>query len=257
MNPEVLRGLLEAVARGDVAPRQAMERLRGFPMHALDEATVDTQRHARCGFPEVIYGAGKTESQIVAIAAALAEAGEPILATRVDAAIGERLRERFPEGRYAPIARVFTRAGRHPLPPASPVAVVCAGTSDLPVAEEAAETAEALGAPVKRVRDVGVAGMHRLFDHLPVLHQSAAIVVVAGMEGALPSVVGGLTDRPVIAVPTSVGYGASFGGLAALLGMLNSCAAGVSVVNIDNGFSAGFQAGLIARLAARKLPEQG
>jgi pyridinium-3,5-biscarboxylic acid mononucleotide synthase len=257
MSPEALRELLEAVARGDLAPREGVERLRRFPVHMLDEATVDMQRHARCGFPEVIYGAGKTEAQIVAIAEALAEAGEPILATRVEATIGERLRRRFPEGRYAPVARVFTRAGRHPLPPAMPVAVVCAGTSDLPVAEEAAETAGALGAPVERVRDVGVAGVHRLFDHLPVLHEVAAVVVVAGMEGALPSVVGGLTDRPVIAVPTSVGYGASFGGLAALLGMLNSCAAGVSVVNIDNGFSAGFQAGLIARLAARAAPGQG
>ena len=257
MSPEALRELLEAVARGDLAPREGVERLRRFPVHTLDEATVDTQRHARCGFPEVIYGAGKTEAQIVAIAEALAEAGEPILATRVEATIGERLRGRFPEGRYAPVARVFTRAGRHPLPPALPVVVVCAGTSDLPVAEEAAETAMALGAPVERVRDVGVAGVHRLFEHLPVLHDAAAVVVVAGMEGALPSVVGGLTDRPVIAVPTSVGYGASFGGLAALLGMLNSCAAGVTVVNIDNGFSAGFQAGLIARLAARSASGQG
>jgi NCAIR mutase (PurE)-related protein len=252
MSPEALRELLDAVARGDIAPKEGVERLRRFPMLSLQDATIDTQRHARCGFPEVIYGAGKTEAQILAIAEALAEAGEPILATRVDATVGDRLRERFPEGRYAPIARVFTRAGRHPLPPALPIAVVCAGTSDLPVAEEAAETAEALGAPVERVRDVGVAGVHRLFEHLTLLGEAAAVVVVAGMEGALPSVVGGLIDRPVIAVPTSVGYGANFGGLAALLGMLNSCAAGVSVVNIDNGFSAGFQAGLIARLAARQ-----
>jgi len=252
MSPEALRELLDAVARGDVAPQEGVERLRRFPMLSLEEATIDTQRHARCGFPEVIYGAGKTEAQIVAIAEALAEGGEPILVTRVEATIGEGLRERFPDGRYAPIARVFTRAGKHPLPPAWPVAVVCAGTSDLAVAEEAAETAEALGAPVERVRDVGVAGMHRLFEHLSLLRDAAAVVVVAGMEGALPSVVGGLIDRPVIAVPTSVGYGANFGGLAALLGMLNSCAAGVSVVNIDNGFSAGFQAGLIARLAARQ-----
>jgi pyridinium-3,5-biscarboxylic acid mononucleotide synthase len=257
MNPEALRELLEAVARGDVAPRDAVERLRRYPLHRMEDATLDTQRHARCGFPEVIYGAGKTEAQILAIAGALAKAEEPILVTRIDAGVGARLREQFPEGRYAPVARVFTRAGRHPLPPALPVAVVCAGTSDLPVAEEAAETAEALGAPVERVRDVGVAGMHRLFEHLQLFYEAAAVVVVAGMEGALPSVIGGLTDRPVIAVPTSVGYGASFGGLAALLGMLNSCAAGVSVVNIDNGFSAGFQAGLIARLAARSASGQG
>jgi pyridinium-3,5-biscarboxylic acid mononucleotide synthase len=150
VNPEELRGLLEAVARGDLGPGEAMDRLRVFPAHALEEATVDTQRHARCGFPEVIYGAGKTEAQVLAIADALAEAGEPILATRLEPALGERLREHFPEGRYAPIARVFTRPGRHPLPEALPVAVVCAGTSDLPVAEEAAETAQALGAPVER-----------------------------------------------------------------------------------------------------------
>ena len=251
MNPSVLRGLLDAIAKGELHPDEAMERLRAFPASVLEDATVDTQRHARCGFPEVIYGAGKTEAQIIAIAEALAEAGEPILATRLDAGLGETLRRRFPDGRYAPIGRVFTRPGRHPLPPAETVAVVCAGTSDLPVAEEAAETAAALGAQVERVRDVGVAGVHRLFGHMSLLREAAAVVVVAGMEGALPSVVGGLTDRPVIAVPTSVGYGASFGGLAALLGMLNSCAAGVSVVNIDNGFSAGYSAALIARLAAR------
>ena len=255
MNPSVLRALLDAVAKGDMRPDDAMERLRTFPAEVLEDATVDMQRHARCGFPEVIYGAGKTEAQVLAIADALAEAGEPVLATRLDAALGDALRRRFPDGRYAPVGRVFTRPGRHPLPPAGTVAVVCAGTSDLPVAEEAAETAAALGADVERVRDVGVAGMHRLLRHASLLREAAAVVVVAGMEGALPSVVGGLTDRPVIAVPTSIGYGASFGGLAALLGMLNSCAAGVSVVNIDNGFSAGYSAALIARLAARPLPE--
>lgn len=250
MNPEQLRELLEAVARHDVTAPEAMNRLRHFPAQVLDGATVDTERHLRCGFPEVIFGAGKTEAQVMSIAAALAEAGEPILATRLEASIGERLSRQFPGGRYAPVARVFTRPGRHALPPAERVLVLCAGTSDLPVAEEAAETASALGAPVERLSDVGVAGVHRLLQHRALLQEAAAVVVVAGMEGALPSVVGGLTDRPVIAVPTSIGYGASFGGLAALLGMLNSCAAGVSVVNIDNGFSAGYSAALIARLAA-------
>jgi pyridinium-3,5-biscarboxylic acid mononucleotide synthase len=250
MNPAELRALLEAVARREVTAEDAMAKLRHFPSHVLDEATVDTERHLRCGFPEVIFGAGKTEAQVISIATALAEAGEPILVTRLDPSIGERLSRQFPGGRYAPVARVFTRPGRHPLPRAEQVVIVCAGTSDLPVAEEAAETASALGAPVERLQDVGVAGVHRLLRHRELLQEAAAVVVVAGMEGALPSVVGGLTDRPVIAVPTSIGYGASFGGLAALLGMLNSCAAGVSVVNIDNGFSAGYSAALIARLAA-------
>jgi len=251
VNQESLRRLLDSVARGETRPADALERLRGFPSRVLDEATVDSQRSLRSGFPEVIFGAGKTVDQVLAIAESLAVAGEPILVTRVGPETAERLVRRFPDGRHSSLARTFSRAGAEVLPPAAMVAVVCAGTSDLPVAEEAAETAAALGAPVERVRDAGVAGLHRLLRHEALLREAAALVVVAGMEGALPSVVGGLTDRPVIAVPTSVGYGASFGGLAALLAMLNSCVAGVSVVNIDNGFSAGYGAALIARLAAR------
>jgi hypothetical protein len=251
VNPESLRQLLDSVARGEMRPAEALERLRGFPSQVLGEATVDSQRSLRSGFPEVIFGAGKTADQVLAIAESLAAAGEPILVTRVTSEAAERLMRRFPDGRHSAIARTYSRPGAAVLPPAATVAVICAGTSDLPVAEEAAETATALGAPVERVRDAGVAGLHRLLRHEALLREAAALVVVAGMEGALPSVVGGLTDRPVIAVPTSVGYGASFGGLAALLAMLNSCAAGVTVVNIDNGFSAGYGAALIARLAAR------
>ena len=250
MNPESLKRLLEAVAAADVSPGDALERLRGLPVAELPEATLDNHRFLRCGFPEVIYGAGKTVDQVLSIARRIVEAGEPLLATRLSPEALLALVRAHPGGRSSEEARVFHLPGTEPLPPAGRVAVIAAGTSDLPVAEEAAWTAEALGAPVERLRDVGVAGLHRILRHERVLREAAALVVVAGMEGALPSVVGGLTDRPVIAVPTSVGYGAHFGGLAPLLGMLNSCVAGVTVVNIDNGFSAGYSAALIARLAA-------
>jgi NCAIR mutase (PurE)-related protein len=250
VNRSDLERILQTVARGMMTPGEALERLSGFPALDLPEATLDAQRSLRCGFPEVVFGQGKTVEQILGIAERIVEAGEPLLVTRLEPKASAALVARFPDGRVSPVARIFARPGREPLPPAGTVAVICAGTSDLPVAEEAAETAAAMGAPVERLRDVGVAGLHRLLRHETLLRTAASLVVVAGMEGALPSVVGGLTDRPVIAVPTSVGYGASFGGLAALLGMLNSCAAGVSVVNIDNGFSAGWCAVLIARLAA-------
>jgi NCAIR mutase (PurE)-related protein len=246
MTPAALRRVLDAVSEGTLTAAEAFEKLRGFPAIEIPEGTVDQQRSIRCGFPEVIFGEGKTSSQITRIAERIVGAGEPLLATEA----AEALIERFPEGRLSREARIFSRPGADALPAAELVAVVSAGTSDLPVAEEAAETAIALGAPVERVRDVGVAGLHRLLRYEALLRDAASLVVVAGMEGALPSVVGGLTDKPVIAVPTSVGYGASFGGLAALLAMLNSCAAGVTVVNIDNGFSAGYSAALIARLAA-------
>jgi len=255
MTPESLREVLDAVARGTVSPTQAMKDLAGFPALETEHATLDRQRGIRCGFGEVIFGQGKTVEQILAISERLVDAGEPLLATRLSPEAMEVLTGRFPEGRASILGRIFSLPSRDPLPPAETVAVICAGTSDLPVAEEAAETAVALGAPVQRIRDVGVAGLHRLLSHEDSLRRAAALVVVAGMEGALPSVVGGLTASPVIAVPTSVGYGASFGGLAALLAMLNSCAAGVSVVNIDNGFSAGYSAALIARQTAHR-PEE-
>jgi NCAIR mutase (PurE)-related protein len=188
--------------------------------------------------------------QIVSIADRIVRAGEPLLATRLSSDALAALVAGWPEGQGHPVARLFHRPGSGILPAAAPVSVVSAGTSDQPVAEEAALTAEALGAPVRRIRDAGVAGIHRLLEHETSLREAAVLVVVAGMEGALPSVVGGLVDRPVIAVPTSVGYGASLGGITPLLAMLNSCAAGVSVMNIDNGFGAGYAAALVARLAA-------
>jgi len=213
----------------------------------LHFAKPDYDRQQRRGMPEVIYGAGKTAAQITAIMRALNAAGQNAFATRVTAEQASAVCAEIPGAVYREDARILTH-DVVPLPERKgKVAVLCAGTSDLPVAEEAAITAERLGASVERVFDVGVAGLHRLLSRMDRFADARAIVVVAGMEGALPSVVGGLTDKPVIAVPTSVGYGASFQGLAALLGMLNSCAAGVTVVNIDNGFGAGVAAALINR----------
>jgi len=211
----------------------------------LHFAKPDYARQQRCGVPEVIYGAGKTASQIVAIIRALNDAGQNAFATRVTPEQAAAVREELPEAVYRAEARILVRDVVPLPPPAGKVAVLCAGTSDLPVAEEAAVTAERMGAAVERIYDVGVAGLHRLLSRVERFADAHAIIVVAGMEGALPSVVGGLIDKPVIAVPTSVGYGASFNGLAALLGMLNTCAAGVTVVNIDNGFGAGVAAARI------------
>ena len=213
----------------------------------LGFAKPDFDRLRRRGIPEVIYGSGKTPEQIAEIIAALNGRGQNAFATRVSPEQAAAVRKRFPDANYRSDCRILTR-DVVPLPePRGKVAVLCAGTSDLPVAEEAAVTAERMGAAVTRVYDVGVAGLHRLLSRVDSFADALAIVVVAGMEGALPSVVGGLSDRPVIAVPTSVGYGASFHGLAALLGMLNSCAAGVTVVNIDNGFGAGVAAAMVNR----------
>jgi NCAIR mutase (PurE)-related protein len=254
MDANELRFLLERVRDGAVAPDDALMRLRwkapyqdtgGF-------ANVDLHRRLRCGFPEVIFGQGKTAEQIVAILRTLDEHGEGGLATRVDHETALRLLQEFPDGQYNELGRTFRVASRNdPGPKLGKVVVVTAGTSDLPVAEEARVTAEAWNCEVGLVADVGVAGLHRLFHRLEALHGADALVVVAGMEGALPSVVGGLVDCPVIAVPTSIGYGAHFGGLAALLGMLNSCSSNVVVVNIDSGFNGGHVAGLIARRAGQ------
>lgn len=217
----------------------------------FDFAKPDYDRLRRRGMSEVIFGAGKTAEQIIEIMQALNAAGQNAFATRVAPEIAQKVCSALPDAVYVATARVLTH-DIVPLPEKrGKVAVLCAGTSDLPVAEEAAITAERMGACVERLYDVGVAGIHRLFSRLDRFEDAHAIVVVAGMEGALPSVVGGLTDKPVIACPTSIGYGASFQGLAALLGMLNSCASGVTVVNIDNGFGAGVAASLINRLAVR------
>jgi len=213
-------------------------------------AKPDYDRLRRRGVAEVIYGAGKTAAQITAIMRALNEAGQNAFATRVTPEQAAAVCDALPGAAYRADAHILT-CDVVPLPPQrGKVAVLCAGTSDLPVAEEAAITAERMGANVERVYDVGVAGLHRLLSRMELFGDARAIIVVAGMEGALPSVVGGLTDKPVIACPTSVGYGASFGGIAALLGMLNACASGVTVVNIDNGFGAGVAAALINRQTA-------
>ncbi len=216
----------------------------------LGFARLDLDRQRRCGVPEVIYGPGKTAAQLVEIVRRQNDAGQNALATRVSPEQAAQALASLPGAVYHEVARALTR-DVVPLPvPRGKVAVLCAGTSDIPVAEEAALTAERMGAAVVRIQDVGVAGLHRLLSRLDQLADAHAVIVVAGMEGALPSVVGGLIDRPLIAVPTSIGYGASFQGLAALLGMLNTCAAGVTVVNIDNGFGAGVAAALINRQAA-------
>ena len=215
----------------------------------LGFAKLDLDRLQRRGVPEVIYGAGKSAEQLVAIFQAMADAGQNAFATRVAPERGAAVCQAFPDAVYHAVPRALTRDVA-PLPERrGKVAVLCAGTSDLPVAEEAALTSERMGAAVVRLFDVGVAGLHRLLSRLELFGDARALIVVAGMEGALPSVVAGLVDRPVIAVPTSVGYGASFHGIAALLGMLNSCASGVSVVNIDNGFGAGVAAAMINRQA--------
>lgn len=245
-----LEELLGELAAGRTTVTEAMERLRTLPFESLDDLTLDHHRELRCGFPEVVFAAGKTDAQVTAAVERLLATGQTLLVTRVAPELARDLAGRHPELRHDSDARALYRnvPGTEP---GGRILVVAAGTSDLPVAAEAALTAELFGHEVGRITDVGVAGLHRLLAHLPRLREQDALVVVAGMEGALPSVVGGLVDRPVIAVPTSVGYGASFAGLAALLGMLNSCASGITVVNIDNGFGAGFAAGLIARGAAR------
>jgi NCAIR mutase (PurE)-related protein len=245
VNPQNLRLLLEQLAAGQTTVDTALHRLETLPFEALDFACVDHHRELRCGFPEVIFGQGKTPGQILTLFEKLAAAGANVLATRVSADAAEGVVSRFPGASYHELARALTLR-QNPAPAGSGlVAVVCAGTADMPVAEEARLTIEMMDQPLRTIYDVGVAGLHRLLARSAELRQARVIVVVAGMEGALPSVVGGLVKAPVIAVPTSVGYGASFHGLAALLAMLNSCAAGVSVVNIDNGFGAGYQAALI------------
>lgn len=254
MDVHELTQLLESHRRGTVATEEILRRLR-WPVHSVEAgefAKVDLHRRLRCGFPEVIFGQGKTAEQVVAILAKLRDHGEGGLATRIAPEVAALLGREYPEGEYNPLARTFRlRPSADPGPKLGKVVVVTAGTSDLPVAEEARVTAEAWNCEVSLIADVGVAGLHRLLGRLGQLGGADSLVVAAGMEGALPSVVGGLVDCPVIAVPTSIGYGASFGGLAALLGMLNSCASNVVVVNIDGGFNAGHVAGLIARRAGQ------
>ncbi|MEW5784167.1 MAG: nickel pincer cofactor biosynthesis protein LarB [Bacillota bacterium] len=248
MNEHKLAELLVHVRQGKLSVEQALERLRALPYEDLGFAKVDHHRSLRNGFPEVIYCPGKTVEQIVAITRRLADSGGTVLATRAEPAVFEAVRQVFPQAEYHAAARAVAIRGEYSPEPVGSIGLVSAGTADQPVAEEAALTAELMGGRVERIYDVGVAGIHRLLDNREKLFRARVLVVVAGMEGALASVVGGLVSCPVIAVPTSIGYGAHFNGLAPLLTMLNSCATGVAVVNIDNGFGAGYMAALINRV---------
>jgi NCAIR mutase (PurE)-related protein len=248
MDKDQLRSLLDQVRQGAVAVDEALERLRHMPFETLGYATIDHHRAIRVGMPEVVFGKGKTVEQTIGIATRLLERAANVLVTRTSREAYEALRAQFPEAEYFPLSGALRVWRDRTMRGKGKLLVVSAGTTDLPVAEEAVVTAEIMGNEVVQVHDVGVAGIHRLLGNYEKLAEARVIVVCAGMEGALPSAVGGMVSCPVIAVPTSVGYGASFHGLAALLGMLNSCASNVSVVNIDNGFGGGYVASLINRL---------
>jgi hypothetical protein len=249
VDPSHLRALLENIRDGKTSPDDALRELRDLPFRSLGFAHADTHRHMRTGFPEVVFGSGKTPAQIATLLGELGRDGVPVMATRVTPEVAAQVATLLPAVRYLEVPHMLVFG-----PPPTPdrgrgvVGVLSAGTSDIPVAEEAAATAEMDGNRVVRIFDVGVSGLHRLLAHREPIEQAEVLVVVAGMDGVLPTVVGGLFSRPVIAVPTSVGYGASFGGVAALLTMLNSCAAGVAVVNIDNGFGGGRLASMLNRV---------
>jgi pyridinium-3,5-biscarboxylic acid mononucleotide synthase len=247
MDPKSLHDLLESVKSGQVSPEQAAEALKTLPFEDLGFAKVDHHRALRRGFPEAVFGAGKTPEQIAAIVDRIASHGQNVIVTRTTAEVHRHVRASQPAAGFHESARCLTVEVRTVTTLPGRLAVVAAGTSDVPVAEEAAITASFYGATVDRIYDVGVAGLHRLLGRTETIRQAQVVIVAAGMEGALPSVVAGLVEAPVIAVPTSVGYGASFHGLAALLAMLNSCSSGVAVVNIDNGFGAGYLACQILR----------
>lgn len=248
MNPESIRKLFEQVRRGKLSPDEAVQRLRHLPFEDLGFAKVDHHRVLRAGMPEVIFGEGKTPAQVAQIFARLARHGNNVLATRTSKLQFAAVRKKAPHAEYHELARCIVLRRDKTAYGKGTIAVVSAGTSDIPVAEEAVITAEVMGNDVEHLYDVGVAGIHRLLANRDALNRARVVIVCAGMEGALPSVVGGLVRVPVIAVPTSVGYGAAFKGVAALLGMMNSCASNVSVVNIDNGFGAGYVAAMINRL---------
>ena len=248
MQEEQLRELLEQVREGAVDVEAALGRMRHLPFEDLGFAKVDHHRALRHGMPEVIFAKGKTPEQTAAIAERLLERAPNVLITRADREMAAVVLDKLPCGEYLPLSSTIRFWREKTVRGKGKIAVVCAGTSDMPVAEEAQVTAEVMGNEVETINDIGVAGIHRLISHSAKLMEARVVVVCAGMEGALPSAVGGMVSCPVIAVPTSVGYGASFHGLAALLGMLNSCASNVTVVNIDNGFGAGYVASLINRL---------
>jgi NCAIR mutase (PurE)-related protein len=258
MTREMILQLLESVQAGATTPAKALQDLARMPYEDAGFARIDHHRALRLGLPEVIYAAGKTPAQVAEIFARMAAAGGSVLATRADTAAFEAVMVRVPEATYHEQARIIGLRSGTEGAKAGLVAVVCAGTSDLPVAEEAAITAEYLGLEIARIYDVGVAGLHRILAAREGLSTARAVIVCAGMEGALPSVVGGLVAAPVIAVPTSVGYGAAFGGVTALLGMLNSCSPNVCVVNIDNGFGAAYVAAMMVRsrlIEQREVPQ--
>jgi len=252
MTTEEATRLLEQFRAGKIPREKILHAFQAAPVADLGFAQVDTHRALRKNFPEVIFGAGKTPEQVVKIAAKLLQHGRQVLVTRITAEHARALKKKFKRAIHHDLARCVTIEEKILPKRAGFIAVVCAGTSDLPVAEEAAITAEIMGNRVERIHDVGVAGLHRMLARMEQLQSANVIVAVAGMEGALPSVLAGLVSKPVIAVPTSIGYGASFGGIAALLAMLNSCASGVTVVNIDNGFGAGYAASQINALIPQK-----
>lgn len=249
MNIRKLEDLLKKVKSGKTTLNEAIAQLKSLPFEDLGYARIDHHRSLRKGFPEVIWGEGKTSGQILSIMKELKRKGQNILITRLEERKAKAIQKIFPKSRYYPRSKVLTYL-THPVKPEGKgtILVITAGTTDIPVAEEAVLTAQFMGNRVETLYDVGVAGIHRLLSERTRLEAARVLVVVAGMEGALPSVVGGLVDRPVIAVPTSIGYGTSFGGITALLAMLNSCASGVAVVNIDNGFGAGYMASLMNRM---------
>jgi pyridinium-3,5-biscarboxylic acid mononucleotide synthase len=248
MNVKEVEKLLKNVKSGETSIDEAMEVLKNFPYTDLGFARIDHHREMRTGYPEIIYCAGKSTEQVREIFRVMAERENNVIGTRANSEMYEAVRSVLPDSVFYPEARIISMQKKKPVNPKTRIAVITAGTSDMPVAEEAAVTAELLGNDVLRIYDAGVAGIHRLVDKLPDIRSCRVVVVIAGMEGALASVVGGLVDKPVIAVPTSVGYGASFGGISALLAMLTSCSTGVTVVNIDNGFGAGFSASMINRM---------
>lgn len=248
MTPQEIKQLLLEVKQGVVDVDSAMTQLKDLPFSDLGFANIDNHRELRTGYPEVIFGAGKTTTQVVQIIQYMLTRNNNILVTRTSPEVYTAVRVVCPQAEYNMAARTISIKQRDMEMPETPIAIVTAGTSDIPVAEEAAITAEIFGNRVLRINDVGIAGIHRLFDKLDLIRSARVVIVIAGMEGALPSVVGGLVDKPVIAVPTSIGYGANFHGLSALLGMLTSCASGVAVMNIDNGFGAGYYASMINKL---------
>jgi hypothetical protein len=248
MTRNEIKNLLTEIKNGSKTVEDALEVLQNFPYTELGFAKIDHHREMRTGYPEIVYCAGKTPEQVAGIFRVMSAKDSNVVGTRADEKIFESVKAIIPDAVYYPVARIISVQRKKTESPSTKIAVITAGTSDMPVAEEAAVTAELLGNKVVRIYDAGVAGIHRLVDKLPDIRSCRVIIVIAGMEGALASVVGGLVDKPVIAVPTSVGYGANFGGISALLGMLTSCSSGVTVVNIDNGFGAGFSASMINQM---------